>query len=984
MPIQPKRGVYFIPSGISFVDELAGGVISSLTPDPVGMADISILLPTRRACRTLTEAFLRIMDGNPALLPDMLPVGDIEDDGVALLDWEEPAVGRGADLPPAIPRLRRQLLLSNLIMKKNPSSSAAHAARLAAELARLIDEVQSERLDFSNLSEIVPDRFSTHWQETLVFLQIVTEHWPRVLAEQGFLDPVDRRNRLIERQIDSWEANPPIGPVIAAGSTGSVPATADLIACVAGLENGMVVLPGLDPTLDSESIDALAPSHPHYGLSRLLGRLGIAIGEVGCWGKCTSTKTKREGAINLALRPPATSGNGDLEVDTAEKFGGLCKVECPGPQQEALAIALMMRGALEDDSRTAALITPDRRLARRVAAELRRWNIEVDDSGGTPLAETLPGVFLRLTADAVASDGKPVPLLAALKHPLAAGGLNPATFRKRVRDLELAILRGPRPTPGFLGLRDALELSQPKSPLVPWANTLAEEVGPFSGLVSSGCVSAGQLLDAHISFAENLAASNLETGAERLWMGAAGEGAAEIINELRVAIDTLPPISGMDWPALLEVLMAGAVVRPKFGRHPRLNIWGLLEARLQQADLTILGGLNEGTWPPEPKTDPWMSRPMRVAFGLTPSERRIGLTAHDFVQAVSAPDVVVTRSTRVDGVPAVQARWLTRIENILSVSEPGRDVLEGWQKAEAKWIYWQAQTDSRRPLVQIGPPTPKPPVSVRPDHLSVTEIELLVRDPYAIYARRILGLRPIEPIDADPGAAERGSIIHRAIDRYLRLDVKADPVAALQNFLEIGKDEFSHWMARPGVRAFWWPRFERIARWIVEQEDNRKSKVTMRRSEVSGELRLAGRARPFLLRARADRIDTLVTGGYEIIDYKTGAVPTKKDVNTGLSPQLPLEGAMIVAGAFIGVPAGPAEALTYWRLSGGSPVGEVRAAGDDPANLAEISLSGLSELLDHYDQPETAYLARPDADIAPRYSDYDHLERMQEWAATRD
>lgn len=1000
--------VFTIASETAFVDSLARGLLSRFGPqvedvaagDDRGdghgaLAEVHVLLPTRRACRALGEAFLRAAGGAPMLLPAMTPIGDVDEDEIGFLAGEEPALAGLLYLPPAIPALRRQLLLTRLIMARavgteeqgRDTPSAAHAARLATELGRLLDEVQTERLDFAKLADIVPERFAEHWQETLSFLQIVTEFWPAILAEEGCLDPADRRNRLIEAQIELWRATPPQGPVIAAGSTGSVPATADLLACVAALSNGAVVLPGLDITLDLESLAALGPGHPQFGMARLIDRLGVGVADVADWetaerGTVDEAHTGRMDIVNGALRPPATAAAFSLPETVGVAFAGVRRIDCAGPQQEALTIALMMRDALEAEECTAALVTPDRRLARRVAAELRRWQIDIDDSGGLPLADTLPGSFLRLTAEAVAHDFAPVPMLAALKHPLAAGGRAPAGFRDAVREIERLVLRGARPAPGFDGLRRALDhLNDPPPDMLVWLTDMEARVGTLAELMPQRSVDVVELLDAHVAFAERLAQSDTETGVERLWAGEAGESAAALINELRAAAETLPPISGHEWPALLEALMAGSVVRPLYGRHPRLNIWGLLEARLQQADLVILGGLNEGVWPPDPTVDPWMSRPMRADFGLPPPERRIGLTAHDFAQGFAAREVVLTRSTRIDGSPTVPARWLTRLETLLGASETGQDVLRGWAGEQARWLHWQAEIDSRLPPVPVAPPAPVPPVETRPTRLSVTEIETLIRDPYAVYARRVLGLSAMDTLDADPGAADRGSIIHNAIDRFLGELAHDLPADALDRLLEIGEAEFGPYLDRPGIRAFWWPRFERIAAWIVEQEHARTPSVAARHTEISGELNLSDRPRPFTLRARADRIDRLADGGYAIIDYKTGRVPSKSDVTAGLSPQLSLEAAMIKQGAFPDIPPGEIAELAYWKLSGGDPAGKISAAGDDPEALAAAALDGLIGLLDHYDDPASSYPARPDAEIAPAYNDYDHLERVQEWTA---
>ena len=987
MIARERHSVFTITGGADFLHRLARGILDRHGTDPDALAGIRVLLPNRRACAALGDAFLRELSGRPTLLPEISPIGEIDDSD--FIGKEDPAPGGSAELPPVIPPLRRRLLLAQMIMTRDCDLRPAHALRLADGLARLLDEAQTERLDFSALADLVPEELAEHWQDTLRFLEIVTENWPRILDDRGCMDPVDRRNRLTAARVAEWRERPPCGPVIAAGSTGTIPATADLLACVAAMEGGAVVLPGLDRTLGPESVEALGPAHPQFGMIRLVHeRLELEIADIPDWCAGEPGPKRRQALIGAALRPPATAAAVSIPADAAEALAGVRRIACPGLQQEARVIALMMREALEVPDRTAALITPDRGLARRVAAELGRWRIEIDDSGGMPLAATLPGSFLRITAEAVASDAAPVPLLAALKHPLAAAGDDSARFRRHVRLIERAALRGPRPESGFAGLRRALEESPIigddglRSELSGLIGRLGDMAEPFAEALSAPEAAAGALLDAHVSFAEALAATDHRSGAERLWAQPAGEQASLLVAELRAAAADFPAMAGADWPAVLGSAIDRAVVRLPYGLHPRLNIWGLLEARLQHADLVIMGGLNEGTWPPGPAADPWMSRPMRTDFGLQPPERQIGLTAHDFVQGFGAREVVLTRSTRVDGSPTVPARWLARLETLLSSNDEGIAILDGWQAEERKWLHWQAALDGRLPRDARPAPTPRPPATARPDRLSITEIETLIRDPYAVYARHVLGLRALDSLDAVPGAADRGTIVHAAIERFLRTVAEApldDPLALL---IEIGREEFEEFLDRPAVRAFWWPRFERIAAWMVEQERERAPLIAASHVELKGEMTIPRRTGPFVLTGRADRIDALAGGGYAIIDYKTGAVPSKRDVNSGLAPQLPLEAAMIADGAFPGIPAGEVSELSYWKLSGGDPAGEVRDAGDDPRELAGAAYQGLRELLEFYEDPGVPYRAQPDPDLAPRHSDYEHLERVQEWSAS--
>lgn len=976
--------VFSIPPGVPFALTLAGKILSECEADPLRLTAYTILLPTRRAVRSLREAFLRHSGGKTLLLPRMMPIGDIDEEALAFAAESSAISASTLEIPPAIPELRRRLLLAQLI-RKIDARPAEQAILLAAELGRLLDQVETERIGFEPLANLVPERYARHWQITLEFLRIVTEHWPKILEAAGAIDPATRRNRLLDAQAALWCRRPPADPVIAAGSTGSIPATADLLRTVASLPTGRVVLPGLDRHLDVDAWEMLEPSHPQYGLKRLLGHFGIERRDVPDWSPSSVSVAGQARATLLAeaMRPAGSTEkwrqlSGTLSADALH---GLRLIECPTPREESGVVALLMREALEAPGRTAALVTPDRALARRVAAELERWGIEVDDSAGTPLDATPPGSFLRLLAQAAAEDLAPLALVALLKHPLAAGGMEPARFRRRARRLEIALLRGPRPASGIEGLRGALstvdDIDQRRkvSKLI---DVLEAALGPFLKMLRKPTIDLSIALTTHMEAAEALAASEAETGVARLWAGDAGEAAAKFVTELTQSGAQFPPVESASYPAFFGTLLGGQVVRQHYGRHPRLSIWGPLEARLQQADLFILSGLNESTWPPLPPVDPWMSRPMRSSFGLPETERRIGLSAHDFAQAASAPEIVLTRALKVEGAPTVPARWLLRLENLLRAAGFSLD-----RSAAVQLLAWHAALDRPHgPPKPVSRPAPCPPWEARPRELSVTEIEMWMRDPYSIYARHILGLRAFDPLDADPGAAERGTFIHRALDRFLKKCPGDLPGNALDILLTLGAEAFGEALERPGVRAFWWPRFKRIAAWFIETERARRPATAAIYSETKGSLIIEAPRGPFRLTARADRIDRQVDGRLAIVDYKTGTLPNAGEVEAGLSPQLPLEAAMASDGAFHDVPAREVHSLAFWRLSGGEPAGEIKALKGDARDLAREALIGLERLIAAFDNEATRYEARPRADQAPRYSDYVHLARIKEWSAT--
>ena len=466
--------VFNIPSHVPFVDALAAGVTGShaSADDPLALARVLVLLPTRRACRALQDAFLRQSGGRALLLPRMVPIGDVDEDALQFdpLALQTPEAAR--EIPPAIGDMRRRLLLARLVQERAAQSSADQlpidqAVHLAGELSNLLDQVQTERLGFDRLAELVPEDYAVHWQLTLQFLEVLTGAWPELLAADGAVDVAERRNLLLAARAANWLHNPPATPVIAAGSTGSIPATADLLAVIARLPAGAVVLPGLDQDMDGGAWDLVEPSHPQYGLRQLLTHLGVAREEVGDWPGVPLADDRQRARANLigaTLRPAAAAGTwSDLGEIDAAALTGLARIDCAGADEEAGAIALIMREVLDDreSGRTAALVTPDRGLARRVAGALARWNVVVDDSGGVPLAETPPGVFFRLIVEMVGQDAAPFPLLSALKHPLAAGGLAPGTFRGLVRALEISCLRGPRQAPGLAALAAAARTRTP-------------------------------------------------------------------------------------------------------------------------------------------------------------------------------------------------------------------------------------------------------------------------------------------------------------------------------------------------------------------------------------------------------------------------------------------------------------------------------------------------------------------------------------------
>jgi len=442
-------------------------------------------------------------------------------------------------------------------------------------------------------------------------------------------------------------------------------------------------------------------------------------------------------------------------------------------------------------------------------------------------------------------------------------------------------------------------------------------------------------------------------------------------------VSVLDPINPALYPSIIDALMSGVNVKPKPRAYPRLHIWGLMEGRLQHADLMILGGLNEGVWPPEVNSNPWMSRPMMQKFGLSLPERRIGLTAHDFSQACAAKNVLLTRSTRINGSPMVPSRWLQKIENCLTTIENGYSFPTNYQ-----YLNWFLQIDSPSSICPRPPPCPRPPLESRPKTLSVTSVETWIRDPYSIFAEKILLLKPLEPLDADPGATDKGLLIHKCLEIFIkRYPSGMLSEDAFQNLISIGNQVFEEVIAHPGIRAFWWPRFERIARWFVDFENNRRiNNISPIAIEAKGSLNLFVDGVAFNLTARIDRIDCCPGGGIIIVDYKTGGLPSSKQVESGLSPQLLLEALIAGEGGVKGIVSKKVEKLEYIRLSGGLVPGEVRPLIFNLEKVASETLEGLHRLISKFNCLETPYLSRPRPQFKSRFGRYDHLARVKEWS----
>jgi ATP-dependent helicase/nuclease subunit B len=982
---------FTIPAHRPFAQDLAAGLTAALAPmGPQALSEAVVLTPTRRGARALADAFLGAAEGRAVLPPQLRPLGD--------LDEGEPPFEPGdiaLDLPAAIEPLRRRFELTRLVAEHWPLAgarelTAAGALDLAEALGGFLDGLQIEEVEIgAGLAGLVEAELALHWQVSREFLEAALAAWPRRLAELGVADVSERRVRLLRRLAEHWTEAPPPGVVVAAGSTGTAPATRDLLIAVAGAPQGCVVLPGLDQNLADKAWAKVDVQHPQGALKRLLDHARVTKGEVRLWPASLRHEAAgrwRRRIVNEALRPAEETADwlhviSELRAEgkaagvdpVSEGLKGLSLAVARTEEEAATIAALLLREALETPQMTAALVTPDQALARRVSAKLARWGVVPDSSAGQALAATPAGTLASLLAratadpDASASPVDPVALLGLLKHPYSRLG-DPWA-------LERYGLRGPQP-------RDWAALKA-KVGEQPQALALAERLEAVVGTLAwqGGA-------DAVDTAAERLARAmeDVAGGAEGpLWSGPGGEAMARLLAGLVRDSDGLPSVTPRGFADLLQRLMERETVRAGGATHPRLRILGAIEARLVSADRLVLAGLEEGVWPAAAPTDPFLSRPMRAALGLPPPERRIGLAAHDFAQAACAGEVVLLHTERREGAPSVKSRWLWRLETLAKGAKaplPGRpDVLA-----------WAAALDAPGPYAPYSRPSPAPPVADRPDELYVTRIETLTRDPYAVWARDILNLKLLERPDEEVEARARGTAIHRAFERFV-LDY---PQALPPNAAAIFEDLYIAELTAAGMPQEALAREKALAveaaQWVADLEARRRADGRTLHVETRGQITLEIAGAPFTLGAKADRIEVTPEGVGHVLDYKTGRAPTVRMVKTGFSPQLTLTAAVMAKGGFADVgPAEPGE-LTYLEVTGRKPPGreEVRAApdgdGDDvlkSGEAVEQALEGMARLIGRFRDPAQGYTSRTAPQFVKMYvSDYDHLARVFEWSTS--
>ncbi|RMF35686.1 MAG: double-strand break repair protein AddB [Alphaproteobacteria bacterium] len=959
--------LFHLPPGADFPNAFAAGFLrryGHLPPEAI--ARIKIIVNARRSASVIGAALEQAL-GPSALLPRILVVQDLADHPL------------GPALPPAPGELYRLLRLAELVgalIAREPTLAPREARfDLARSLIALLDELQGAGIPPAALEGIDAGPYASHWQTSLRFLQILTAHWPQMLAEAGAgPEPALRLRAAIEAICAVWAAEPPDHPVILAASTGSRPVTAALMQAVARLPSGAVVLPGFDASLPDAVRDRLGPDHPQAAMAAVLKALDVPAEAVAPWEPVPAPPQNR--LIGLALHPAPVTDRWlaelpALRAEVLAATAGLTLIEADTPRAEAQAIALALREVLDHPGRTAALITPDRQLARLVTAALQRWGIRPDDSAGRPLGQTPPGIFLRLVARMAGGPVAAGRLIALLKHPLS-GGEEDARREHMLQTtrLERHLRKTGRPE------LEAGELAAAELDAA-WSAWLADCLAALAAPAETAAAHLGRLTRAAARICAGLSGDPA-----RLWRQADGRAAADLLARFAEEAPSEQPMSGAEFVHLLELLMEAVNVPPADPANPpdpRIRILGNREARLETASRVILGGLNETVWPALPGIEPWLSRPMRAALGLAAPERQVGLAAHDFQCAAGGAEVILSRARRAEGAPTVASRWLIRLENLLGgAGEEGPAALAAMRARGEGWLTLARALD--RPEAELPPaprPSPRPPRAARPRKLSVTRIEALIRDPYAVYAEKVLKLEKLDPLGRPPDARDRGMVLHRVLQRFVEATRAGLPDDAEALLERLAGEEIDRAVPWPAERRLWRGRIRRAAAWFVKGERARRQAGQPLALEARGRMPIDLPGGPFTLTARADRIDRLDAGGLHLIDYKTGTPPGKGEVEH-FNRQLHLEALIAEAGGFNGLPAEPVARVSFLGVTGSGEGGKARDFNLEPGQTAN-ERARLTEMLALYDDPDTPYLSRLRPKTLAEEGDYDHLARRAEW-----
>lgn len=943
----------------SFSDDLVEGIFEKFGKDSSYLSKIKIFLPNRRSVIALREAFLRKSDNQAMLLPAIKPIADIGFEESLIFDEISHEL---LELPTVISDIRCKAILTKLIYKwqcqrlGQPDANVIQSVQLADDLKDILQLTKQHQVDLSLIAEILPSDLANHWQSTLEFFSILFSNWEEILKEQGLIDKQTYQYKVLKMLQNAWQTKQPEYPIIIAGSTGSIPVVADFIKAITNLKKGYVVLSGLDCDVDDEIVAHIDESHPQYYLNKLLNHLQTTRNDIENWCSNKLQLSCKNNIIQNIMLPANLSYRWqDIKQDTLD-FSDYEILELDDSYEEAKTVSLILKQALDNPSQTACLVTLDSHLAIKVKSIMCRWDILINDSNGIELKNTSVANFFVLIVDMLQSNYAPIELLSCLKHPLASFGLKKGEQKSLIRKIEKSLLRGARPQNILKQIAD----------IYPNIANILDKAKNLHQLLHAPQADLSKIIDEHIKFAELLANTDDESGEIVMWQNDYGEQFKTFLDEFANNAYYLGDFNPVSYLGVFNAFISGIKWRAKYGFHPRVSILTPQEARLQNFDIVIIGGLNEGVWPRTAKIDAWLNNTMRQKLGLPTAQDAIGKSAHDFANVFCSPKVFLTRAKKNGTTQNVASRWLLKTDAIIKITNNQHQV-----KPKLDWTKWAKILNNPDKIEYDQLPSPTPDTKYRPKVLSVSTITKLMSNPYEVYASKILNLKPLKKIDEDPTSADFGNIVHEVIDYFTKSYPNGSFDFCLENFMQVGQNEFDRQSISPSLKILWWARFELIAKWFVNQDILRRDQLKEIFSEISGEYEILDH----IITAKTDRIEIYQDNKAKIIDFKTGSIPFKSEVLLGYAPQLVIEALILNKGGF--KVQSTTSDIEYWKLNKVSSIN--LAYSNKKTNIEQLLVSveaGITELIAKFSKSSTPYLCYPNPQNRPKFDDYKHLSRI--------
>lgn len=938
--------------------------------NPLSLCSVTVLLPTRRACRRLNTLLQQHASCATTLLPRVIALGDL---GQSLFQ-EQPFLSSEEALGKTLTHIKHL----------GDSLSLSESLPLAKAFLELEKEGSLHQINWQEgLKRVFPDDLAQHRQSSLLHLEKVIEGLKSVLpffpgarqaqALQTFLDA-----KILSAHSDHHDpaSNQSLSNrVYAYGLFPKNPLEQAFLKNLVQHPEAMVWLSGLDRQGPETEFALRVVPHPQACHAALLTSLGQKRAEIPDWPACQTpplNKTSKEYEANQPLKESFTHQifQETFEPEKpASRHIGLSTLVCRDSQEESRLIALVMRQTLEKEGQKALFVTTETSLARSVMEELKRYDLYPDTGSGFPFAWTEAGSFLNLALDAITTHDD-FAKLCLLKHPLSRLGKKAQETRSKARQFERLRLRSSPAQPMPSDLKDFLDLvDRVAAPLKKALSRPKDLHRP------------ADLFQTHLQLCETL--SQDETNCALIWSQEVGNLSFETCKTLLKTLSHFPSLSAKEYPGLIRSLIKSQTIRASHSVHPRLLILDPDQASLQKADLLVIGGMVETCWPQTSRSDPWLSEEMKKSLSLTTQIRQRSLESHLFTELLeSFPTVLMTMPARSKEGPQKTSPFLKRLET--AAKSQGICL-----KPPIPWHQWTKELVRVKRLVPMSRPQPCPPTHKRPRHLSITDIETLHLNPYLFYLQKILNLRPFPDLQPDPGPALLGTLLHEIFEAFLRQQDHS-----WEKLMSLGQDKMAPYQDSLAVRYFWQSQFEACAQWFLSQQASLEPKP-QHFLEWTGSLK-----RPFILpeqqqralslfpeddsalppqpilkiSGKADRLDLYPQGRVRIIDYKSGRLPSRKELYEGGRLQLPLEALILKEGGFQRLPRDtPLESLEYWQLK--DPCQRV-AYTDHLEDLVGQATQILETLITTYYDQEAPFSAPFETTAPPCFTP---LVRTQEW-----